>query len=158
MRRLRQKKIPRGLKKFFYKEDGIMKKKETWIEKDVKDILIKERINYSQEHKVTYKNYTKVYDFFCHYEDEKQSYQFLIEVNGDHWHGAEFVIESMKNAKKKPNKIQTKNMRNDRIKKKIAKELGIPLLEIWEHELKNYRESIIQEIVNFKNKCTTKYN
>lgn len=37
-------------------------------------------------------------------------------------------------------------MRNDKLKEKMAKVLGIPLIVVWEHELENYPKVAIKRI------------
>lgn len=140
---------------YFVDENGVLRKKETWIEKAVREILMQEQISYIQEHPIKYKNFYKVYDFLCHHEDETKLYTCLIEVHGDHWHGYDFYFEGVQYSKLK--KIQKRNMRNDKIKSSIAKELGIPLLWIWEKDLKDRKDFVIQQIKDFIAENTKKF-
>lgn len=66
----------------------------------------------------------KVFDFYI------PSKNLLIEVDGVYWHS--------KN-KQKLNDIQKKNVENDNIKNKLAKDMGYNLIRIWEDEIEeNY--------------------
>ena len=122
--------------KSFRNEDGT--KKETDIEKIVRLILEELQLEYIQEHPISYfdikaeKYHYKVYDF---YVTDGLTYGFLIEVDSTYWHGLEYTEGEKKY--KTLSKIQKKNIKNDKLKNRIAQEKAIPLLRIKDKDLKN---------------------
>lgn len=120
----------RTLLKKYRNEDG--SKVETEPERLMKNLLRSMGVTFIQEHGIKYKNHYRVFDFLCELPDE---YCFLVECDGDFWHAKEYYTEDKPLSKL--HKIQRKNIRNDKLKNKMAKELGIPLLRFWEDEIKN---------------------
>jgi G:T-mismatch repair DNA endonuclease (very short patch repair protein) len=95
-------------------------------------------IPYKKEYKLSHKERVKSYDF-CIYEYKQASEEFnwriLIEIHGDYWHSFDFFNKTKKSFQL--TKIQKRNLRNDILKNTIAKNYKIPIIYIWEHELKN---------------------
>lgn len=157
MRKQKYKKLPKTLKKFFKREsDGSYSKRESKVERETRLILDSLGFPYHQEFNIKYKKHNKFYDFFVfsedktiafivechsywHYPDRLPDYQKLIEIQNE-------KSGKKKRVKKKPTKTQKKNMRNDKLKEKMAKVLGIPLIVVWEHELENYPKVAIKRI------------
>lgn len=130
----------RTLLKKYRNKDG--SKVETEPERLMKNLLRSMGITFVQEHGIKYKNYYRVFDFYCYSMDE---YCFMVEVMGIFWHAKEYYTEDKPLTKL--HKVQRKNIHNDKLKVKIAKELGIPLLWIWEDDLKKDIEKCKQIIL-----------
>ena len=80
------------------------------------DFLKKRNIHLICEYPIEWLNIKKYYDFYL------PSYNILIEYDGDYWH---------KNSLEEcENDLQINNFRNDRLKDKIAQELGYKLIRI----------------------------
>lgn len=94
------------------KSNGGMTKPEKYI----MDFLNKRKIQSIYEYPVEWLNIKKYYDFYL------PSYNILIEYDGDYWH---------KNSLEEcENDLQINNYKNDRLKDKIAHELGYNLIRI----------------------------
>ena len=114
---------------------------ESSIEKKVRELLTAEGIYHIQEYSVrhtlkgkTKENY-KVYDFCVRGTNKKdKQFMFLIECDGTYWHGHAY-LEGTK-PYSKLTKIQKRNLKNDKLKDKIAKEIGMPLLRLKECDIK----------------------
>jgi len=133
------KKQVRTMLKQYRNKDGT--KVETKPERDTKVILRSLGINFTPEHPIKHGKYYRVYDFYCYSPDE---YCFLLECDGDFWHAKQYYTEDKPLSKL--HKVQRKNIRNDKLKTRIAKELGIPLLRFWESDLKNNPNKCKEEI------------
>jgi hypothetical protein len=142
----KKQKVKKVLKKFEWK-DG--KHRESKPEKAIKDLLIGLNIPFHQEYRLSHKNKIKSYDF-CIYEYkmgiEQLNWRLLIEVHGDYWHSLCF-FEGIKK-RHKLTKIQKKNLRNDILKRKICKYNQIPIIYVWENEIKNNPDLVKEKIVN----------
>ncbi len=72
----------------------------------------------------------KIYDFYI------PSKNMIVEVDGDYWHANPLIYEG-----KELNKIQSRNVKNDKYKDTLARGNGYLLERVWEHDLKNnYQE------------------
>ena len=72
----------------------------------------------------------KIYDFYI------PSKNMMVEVDGDYWHANPLIYEG-----KELNKIQARNVKNDKFKDILAKGNGFKLERVWEYDLKNnYKE------------------
>ena len=72
----------------------------------------------------------KIYDFYI------PSANILVEVDGDYYHGNPLIYEN-----KDLNKMQKRNMKNDKFKDVLAKGNGFKLERVWEYDLNNnYKE------------------
>lgn len=125
--------------------------KETSIEKKVREFLDQIGLYYEQEYAIkhTLKNRKtelyKVYDFMIEgVNAEGQRYKFLVECDGSYWHGQDYL----EGKTTKLTKIQKSNIRNDKVKDKIAKEKGIPLVRLTETEIKWDFDSAIDKILS----------
>lgn len=88
----------------------------TLPEKFICEYLQIKNINFVQEYSVQWLNIKKYYDFYL------PSYNTLIEYDGDYWH---------KNSLEEcENDLQINNYKNDRLKDRIAHELGYKLIRI----------------------------
>lgn len=125
----------------YYETDANGKsiRKETKIESRFKNLLIQLNYNFIQEFSIKYGRRGKIkkYDFYVYEHDEygKTKWHVLIECHGDFWHGIDYYNGTKKYVKL--SKIVKKNIRNDYIKRMIAKKNEIPLLVFWEKEI-NY--------------------
>lgn len=68
----------------------------------------------------------KIFDFYI------PSKNMIIEIDGDYFHANPLIYES-----KDLNKMQIRNMRNDKFKETLAKGHGFNIERVWEYELKN---------------------
>ncbi len=139
---IKKKKAKAKLRKAFFNEDGT--RIETGIEKKVRLILDKMGIFYKQEFFIEYKpKKWKCYDFLL---TDDLNYTILVECDGGYFHAG---IHELKN-KEDLNYMQKKNLKNDKLKNRIAIKKGIPLLRFVEADInsnpKMIREAIEQEI------------
>jgi len=122
------------------------------LNKKIFDILKENEINFSIEHKIkiskefrsSKNNYYFSYDILL--ENKK-----LIEVNGDYWHGNPKIY--------KPDDLIMKNSSaeirvgdkwiKDKRKNDFAISNGYQLMVIWEDELKNNKNQLIEKIKNY---------
>lgn len=116
-------------------------KKRTGCEKAMIDILTELNLEFEIEFPIYFAGQWKIYDFLV-------EGKFLIEVDGDYWHGrsSTTIKEDGSVKEKKYNMIA--NKRNDIIKNFLAKRRGLPLLRFWETDIEEKREEIIQTILN----------
>jgi very-short-patch-repair endonuclease len=72
----------------------------------------------------------KIYDFYI------PSKNMMVEVDGDYYHANPLIYES-----KDLNKMQIRNVRNDKFKDVLAKGNGYIIERVWEYDLNNdYKE------------------
>ena len=129
--------------------------KETSIEKKIREFLENEGIFFKQEYGVECyvkeKRRYKVYDFYVSGTNAKGSiYHFLIEADGDYWHGSAYLEGDKPYSKL--TKIQKSNIRNDKLKTNIAKQIGLPLLRFKEKDIKFNFDKVKDDILNMINK------
>ncbi len=131
----------------FENDDG--SRRESSIEQSVRLLLDSMNLFYTQEYPLKgfiSKNgieYYKVYDFMV---TDGSTYKFLIEVHGDYFHYFEHQVNNRNLSK--GTKLQIKNVKNDKIKEQLAASKGIPLLIIWENEIKTNIEQVKLKIQN----------
>jgi len=68
----------------------------------------------------------KIYDFYI------PSKNMMVEVDGDYYHANPLIYES-----KDLNKMQIRNVKNDKFKDVLAKGNGFSIERVWEHDLNN---------------------
>jgi very-short-patch-repair endonuclease len=100
----------------------IQTKKPTLIEIKMEDFLKKENLNYEKNFNL---NGFKV-DFFL------PDYNFVIECDGDYWHGNPQFYMS-----KNLDKIQLKNLGRDKRKNEMLLENKINFIRFWEYDIHN---------------------
>jgi very-short-patch-repair endonuclease len=72
----------------------------------------------------------KIFDFYI------PSKNMMVEVDGDYYHANPLIYES-----KDLNKMQIRNVRNDKFKDVLAKGNGYTIERVWEYDLNNdYKE------------------
>ena len=127
--------------------------KETSIERKIRLFLNNEGLYFKQEYAIKHKfkkakrELYKVYDFYVYgMTPEGKQYRFLIEVHGDYWHCKDYLEGKIE--KNKLHYTQKKNLRNDKLKDRIAKDLGIPLIILWEKDIKWDFEKCVNIIRN----------
>lgn len=130
------------------------KGKETSIEKKVRQFLTEEGLFFIQEYGINYvkkkKKFYKVYDFYVSGINEKgNKYDFLIENDGNYWHGTDYLEGKIPYSKL--TKIQKSNIKNDKLKNKIAKDLGLPLLRLKEKDIKSNFNYVKEQIYKYIN-------
>lgn len=125
---------------------------ETSIEKKVRKFLEDNGLYFKAQYGIRHKpkrNKKEVYRVYDFLVTDGINYKFLIEVHGGWFHAQTFIEGKTK--KSKLSYIQKKNLRNDKLKEKIAKEKGIPLLIFWENQIKwdfKYVENKILKTIN----------
>jgi G:T-mismatch repair DNA endonuclease (very short patch repair protein) len=130
--------------------------KENKIERRVRECLDEIGVFYEAEHPIRHrftpkgKEYYKVYDF---YVDLGSDVRILIECHGDYYHFYDLYFEGVPSSK--GTFIQKKNVRNDKIKHRIAKQKGLPLLVIWEKDIKKGKLEVSRILKDFFNNFTT---
>lgn len=110
-----------------------MSKKMTWPEAEF--VKLMEELNITCESQKIIR--LKIYDFFL------PDYNIIIEVDGDYFHGNPELFEEM-------NKMQKRNIKNDKYKDMLARGLGYQLERVWENDLKNNYEQVKER---FKRLC-----
>ena len=103
-------------------------------EKFAKEFLDKLGIEYQYQYLAS--DIKRYYDFYL----PKQ--RLLIEVDGDFYHGYGKVYEEM-------NPMQKKNHRVDEIKDRWAALHSIPLLRIWEHDIRTNPTKVMQTLLDW---------
>lgn len=121
-----------------------LKHKNTSIEKKLEDIFLRHAILYERQHILKYfdedgKSKFVVYDFFIPVKN------LLIEADGDYWHcnPQKFDVTKM-------SVIQKRNVKNDKLKNKLAVDNNYNIVRYWESSilLKEFENTIIKEILN----------
>lgn len=102
------------------------------IEKQVSDFLNENNIKYYFNFFINNGKICKQYDF--------KIGNILLEIDGDYWHGGPGV--------EKHHFSVEKNEKNDLLKNQLAKEKGYRLIRIWESEIKNNPNIILERINN----------
>lgn len=97
--------------------------------KFAKEFLDKLGVKYEEQFEA--KDIKRFYDFYLN------DYRVLIEIDGDFYHGYGKLHEE-----KSP--MQKKNARVDEIKNKWAALHGIPLIRIWEHDIKENPKKVLK--------------
>lgn len=96
--------------------------------KFAKEFLEKLGIRYEEQFEA--KDIKRFYDFFL------PDYRTLIEVDGSWFHSYGLIYEEM-------NPMQKKNARVDEIKNEWAALHGYPLIRIWEHDINEKPEKVL---------------
>ena len=117
--------------------DALHSQKETKIEKIVRILLEKYKVNYIQYNKILFGDSYKEYDFFI---PEKL---LLIEADGDFWHGNPKHYSSERLCE-----IQKFNISNDVIKTKLAVDMKYSLIRFWESDIleDRFEEKIVKTL------------
>lgn len=120
------------------------------INKQIFDMLEQNNISFVIEYKIR-KDYSK-FGYYA-YDIYIDSAHLLIEVNGDYWHAnPKFYKESdivpiSKNYRPKASEIWQKDVN----KVQYAIDKGYTILVIWEYDLKNNYNSVVQEVLKYVN-------
>ena len=93
------------------------------------NFLDKLGINYIRQYEA--KEIGRFFDFFC------TDARAIIEVDGDYYHSYGLTYEEK-------NPMQKHNQWVDKIKDEWALERGIPVLRIWEHDIRNNPEKVFK--------------
>jgi len=86
--------------------------------------------------------YSVILDYY-QFDFGSREYRFLIEVQGDYWHGNPKIYK-----KTQLNETQKRNMKRDKEKIKFAKKHNIQLYHIWESDIRSNNFSVLEEIKN----------
>jgi len=121
------------------KKIGILSKisgfsrKNTLPERIIANVLLELEIEYLKDHHIN----KFIVDFYI------EKYNLIIEVQGDYWHA-----NPRKYLNKELDKIQLRNIKKDENKKKYFIENKISYLFIWEFDIKNKLNEVIEIIKN----------
>lgn len=85
----------------------------------------------------------RFYDFFC------PDANVIIEVDGDYYHSYGLTYEEK-------NPMQKHNERVDKLKDEWALSNGIPILRIWEHDIRDNPEKVMKTLKESIGKYTEK--
>ena len=96
--------------------------------KFAKDFLEKLGIRYEEQFEA--KDIKRFYDFYL------PDYRTLVEVDGSWFHSYGLIYEEM-------NPMQKRNVRVDEIKNEWAALHGYPLIRIWEHDINENPEKVL---------------
>lgn len=103
-------------------------------EKFAKEFLDKLGVRYEYQYLAA--DIKRYYDFYL--PDQR----LLIEVDGDFYHGYGKVYEEM-------SPMQKKNHRADEIKDRWAALHSIPLIRIWEHDIRKDPSKVMRELLDW---------
>lgn len=118
-------KNPLGIKFHLKNNAKKMSLKMTWPEREFKKILKELKVEFEVQKIVG----NKIFDFYIPHIN------LLVEVDGDYYHANPEKI-NLENV----NRMQAKNMRNDKFKDSLALGLGYRIERVWENDLKiNYK-------------------
>jgi len=112
---------------------------ETKPEAAVRHMLLDLGVEFKKEFGVNHQKWYRVYDYLVQKPGE---YCFLIECDGGYFHSMDY--HEGKVAYSRLSSMQKRNVRNDRLKDRIAKAIGFPLIRIWERDIK-YRPLWVRE-------------
>ena len=132
---LSKKKKAKKILDSFENDDGT--RRESSIEQTIRLMLDGMNLFYTQEFPLKgklSKNGQEIYRVYDFMVTDGSSYKFLIEVHGDYFHYYEHQVKDQ--GLSKGTKLQQKNVKNDLLKEKLAASKGIPLIIIWEQEIK----------------------
>lgn len=114
-------------------------------DKFAKEFLNKLGVKYQTQFKA--EDIGRYYDFYI------PSCNTLLEIDGGFWHSDPRLYEG-----KELTPTQKKNKKVDKFKDKWAKEHKIPLIRIWEHDINNSPEQVLEMLKKEISKNTEKYN
>lgn len=128
----KKKSVNKGKKSFFYKKKvhtqpyGTSKLEEDFA----REFLDKLNIRYIYQFEA--KEIKRFYDFYL------PDSNLLIEIDGDYYHSNPLIYEG-----KKLNRMQIRNKKIDEYKNKWALMNCIPIMRIWEYDIRNNPEKVI---------------
>lgn len=108
-----------------------------------KDFLDKLNIVYQTQFKA--ESIGRYYDFYC------PASNTIIEIDGDYFHSYGLLYEQM-------SPMQKKNKRVDEQKDKWAREHGINLIRIWEHDINKNPTQVMNMLKEKLSEYSVKYN
>ena len=110
----------------------------TWIEIFIKDILISLNIEFEEQ----------VYVYYINEKNQKRYFiadfiigNKIIEVNGDYWHGNPRIFNN-----ESLDSRQREKVKKDIYKKSKLEELGFSVHYIWEYDINNNKDLVIEYI------------
>lgn len=104
-----------------------MTAKMTWPEREFKKLLKELGIKHEVQ-KIVGK---KIFDFYA------TDYNILFEVDGDYYHGNPILFKE-----EDLNRMQIRNIKNDKYKETLASGLGYKIERVWEYDLKYNYEAV----------------
>lgn len=132
-KRIKRRKTLLEKKKYVKTQAAKMSKKMTWPEREF--VKLMEELNIKCEPQKVIR--LKIFDFFL------PDYNMIVEVDGDYFHGNPELFEER-------NKMQRRNVANDRYKDMLARGLGYQLIRVWESDLRNNYDQVKER---FENLC-----
>ena len=128
------------IKIYSYDETSWSVRKESGIEKEIREFLENRNIEHRQEAQID-PGSKWFFDFHI------VNTNLLIEVQGDYWHCNPVIY------KKPINEYQYWAIKRDFMKKNYAKNLGYIVLPIWENDLKINKNEVYSVLERAINKC-----
>ena len=98
-------------------------------------------VKYTRQYEA--KEIGRFYDFYC------ETANIIIEVDGDYYHSYGLKYEEK-------NPMQKHNERVDRLKDEWALSHGIPIIRIWEHDIRDNPEKVMKTLKEAIGKYTEK--
>jgi very-short-patch-repair endonuclease len=135
-------------KKFGFPKDGTMKirrakqivpKEDTQIEIKIQNYLNQLDIEFFTHHYISEITHAYQCDIFIPVQN-KIYQKTIIECDGDYWHGNPFKYPN-------PNKLQSEQIEEDRIRTEELISLGFRVIRLWEMDIKNLNIIQFNEII-----------
>ena len=131
---VQKKNINNTKKKKIFKKKQILTYGTSKLEEDfAKYFLDKLKVRYIYQFEA--KDSIRFYDFYL------PESNLLIEIDGDYYHSNPLIYEN-----KKLNRMQIKNKKIDDYKNKWALLHCIPIMRIWEYDIRNNPEEVMQKL------------
>lgn len=125
----------KSLLKVFYKNKSHIKPYGTSkLEEDFAKLFL-DKLNVKYIYQFEAKDIKRFYDFYL------PESNLLIEIDGDYYHSNPLIYEN-----KQLNRMQIKNKKIDEYKNKWALLNCIPIMRIWEYDIRNNPEEVMQKL------------
>jgi len=122
----KQARNPLGIKVHLQNNAKKMSTKMTWPEREFKKLMKELKVEFETQKIVN----NKIFDFYIPHIN------LLVEIDGDYFHANPEKVK-LENI----NRMQVRNIKNDKYKDSLAAGLGYGLERVWENDLKvNYKE------------------
>lgn len=121
-------------KKFFKKKSHPLPYGTSKLEEDFAKLFL-DKLNIKYIYQFEAKDIKRFYDFYL------PESNLLIEIDGDYYHSNPLIYEN-----KQLNRMQIKNKKIDEYKNKWALLNCIPIMRIWEYDIRNNPEEVMQKL------------
>lgn len=147
-----KKKKERAIKTLASYKNSDGTQKENKIEKKVRELLDSMGLYYEQEKRFSYKGKTRIFDFYV----TNGITGWACEIQGTYWHSQKYLEGEQKYATL--TKIQKRNLRNDKFKNLMMKEMNIPILYLWEDEINSNIKEVERKIKGYVERYFSRYS